>query len=74
MVAFAAVGGAITTSPAYTLQTIVFEKRFTGTYGAIDEPVGILGRDILNSFLILFDGPKLEWTLLEAPGTADLEK
>ena len=46
---------------AYTLQIIFLGKRLTGDYCAIDDETGILGRDVLNQFSIIFDGKSLEW-------------
>jgi len=46
---------------AYTLQIIFLDKRLTGDYCAIDDEIGILGRDVLNWFSIIFDGKSLEW-------------
>jgi predicted aspartyl protease len=44
---------------------IIFEgKRFTGKYFLIDQEYGILGRDILNSFTLLFDGIELNWSVI----------
>ena len=49
------------TSEIYRLQVIFLGKRFTGDYCAIDDEIGILGRDVLNEFSITFDGKNLEW-------------
>ena len=46
---------------AYTLQIIFLGKRLTGDYCAIDAEIGILGRDVLNQFSIIFDGKSLDW-------------
>jgi len=46
----------------YNLQIIFLGKRVTGNYCTIDDKIGILGRDVLNGFSILFDGINLEWT------------
>ena len=41
----------------------VFGRRiFRGQFLLIDQPIGILGRNILNEVSLLFDGPRLEWT------------
>lgn len=48
-------------SDAYALQVIFLGKRLTGDYCAIDDEIGILGRDVLNHFSIIFDGRNLEW-------------
>ena len=45
----------------YALQIIFLGKRLTGDYCAIDDEIGILGRDVLNRFSIIFDGKSLEW-------------
>ena len=34
---------------------------FRGKYLLIDQPIGVIGRDILNLILLLFDGPQLTW-------------
>ena len=47
----------------YHLQIIFLGKRVSGNFCAIDDRIGILGRDVLNDFSILFDGVNLEWTL-----------
>lgn len=43
------------------LDLIFLNKAFRGNYLAYDQPEGILGRDILNKFSIVFDGPNLTW-------------
>lgn len=44
---------------------IIFEgKRFTGKYFLIDQEYGILGRDILNNFALIFDGVELNWSVI----------
>ena len=45
----------------FALQIIFLGKRLTGDYCAIDDEIGILGRDVLNEFSITFDGVNLEW-------------
>jgi len=48
-------------SKVYILQVIFLGKRITGEYCPIDGETGILGRDVLNAFSIVFDGVNLEW-------------
>lgn len=48
-------------SDIYALQLIFLGKKLTGDYCAIDGEIGILGRDVLNEFSIIFDGVNLEW-------------
>jgi hypothetical protein len=41
-------------------------KQFRGNFVAYDHPEGILGRNVLNSFRLLLDGPNLEWDFVKA--------
>lgn len=59
--------GHITKSKIFHLQVIFNGKRFTGNFCAIDDAVGIIGRDILNQITILYDGPNLEWDEVQEP-------
>jgi predicted aspartyl protease len=43
---------------AVQLEMTFLGKRFTGQFLSIDESIGILGRNILNSVSIMFDGPR----------------
>ena len=38
--------------------------RFQGRYAIIDQPHGIIGRNLLNHFRLLFDGPTQVWQKL----------
>lgn len=51
------------TSIAYyvRLDLTFLNKLFRGNFLVYDHPEGIIGRDILNEFSIVFDGPNLEW-------------
>lgn len=46
---------------AVTLEMIFLGKKFTGQFLVADQSMGILGRNILNSVSILFDGNHLKW-------------
>ncbi|HNE04381.1 MAG TPA: retropepsin-like aspartic protease [Anaerolineales bacterium] len=46
---------------AVTLEMTFLGKRFTGQFLVAEQPMGILGRNILNSVSILFDGSHLKW-------------
>jgi hypothetical protein len=35
--------------------------RFGGQFVVLDQDVGVLGRNILNHFVVTLDGPRLEW-------------
>ena len=43
------------------LELYFLDKKFVGEYLLIDQPMGILGRNILNNIRILLDGPRGEW-------------
>lgn len=53
--------GSISNAYYVHLDLIFLHQVFRGNYLAYDQPEGILGRDILNKFAILFDGPNLNW-------------
>jgi predicted aspartyl protease len=48
-------------SNTYGLQVIFLGRKITGEYCTTDDEIGILGRDVLNEFSIIFDGVNLEW-------------
>jgi len=52
-----------TTTVAYyvRLDFIFLSKMFRGQFLVYDQDEGIIGRDVLNKFTILFDGKNLEW-------------
>ncbi len=43
------------------LELIFLGKKFRGQFLLIDQPIGILGRNILNVLSITFDGPRGKW-------------
>jgi predicted aspartyl protease len=43
------------------LELVFLGKKFTGQFLLIDQPMGILGRNILNVVSITFDGPRGKW-------------
>jgi hypothetical protein len=53
--------GARSTAEAVHADLSFLRRTFRGQYLVIDETVGILGRDILNSVSLLLDGPHLTW-------------
>lgn len=48
-------------SNAYQLQIIFLGRLISGEFCAINDEIGIIGRDVLNEFSLLFDGVNLEW-------------
>jgi predicted aspartyl protease len=43
------------------LELVFLGKKFTGQFLLIDQPIGILGRNILNVLSITFDSPHRKW-------------
>ncbi len=41
-------------------------KQFRGNFVAYDQTEGILGRNILNEFSLLFDGPNSSWDVISS--------
>jgi predicted aspartyl protease len=44
------------------LELVFLKRKFSGQFLLIDQPLGILGRNILNTVSILFDGPTGKWS------------
>jgi hypothetical protein len=43
------------------LELIFCRRTFRGQFLLLDQPWGILGRNVLNAMSLLFDGPRLVW-------------
>ena len=43
------------------MELVLLGRKFTGQFLLIDQPIGILGRNILNALSITFDGPRDRW-------------
>lgn len=54
-------GSSVMSSPV-RLGLYFCRRTFRGLFLIIDEPWGILGRNVLNTVPILLDGPRLTWT------------
>jgi len=48
-------------------ELIFLDRRFRGQFLLIDQELGIIGRNILNSVSLLFDGPRLNWDRASHP-------
>jgi hypothetical protein len=46
------------------LDLVFLDKLFRGDFLVYDDDEGIIGRDLLNEFQIVFDGPNTEWRKL----------
>jgi predicted aspartyl protease len=53
--------GEISLADAVKLEMIFLDRKFTGQFLLIDQPMGILGRNVLNAIPILFNGPAEVW-------------
>ena len=53
--------GSLQMAEMVQLELVFLHKRFKGQFLLIDQPVGILGRNILNAVALLFDGPNIQW-------------
>lgn len=51
-------------SEVVILQMIFEGRSFSGEYLTINQDCGIIGRNVLNSLQILFDGKNLRWEIL----------
>jgi hypothetical protein len=58
------IDGSIQTAESVSLEASLQGGRFQGRYAMIDQPHGIVGRNLLNHFRILFDGPAKAWERL----------
>jgi hypothetical protein len=47
---------------AAQVELVFLNRKFTGQFLLIDQPIGILGRNILNIIAILLDGPNTSWS------------
>jgi Aspartyl protease len=54
--------GARSITQAVDLDMIFLKKAFRGRYLLTDSDCGILGRDVLASVIVLFNGPAREWS------------
>lgn len=53
--------GSTRTAETVEVEASFFGGRFQGRYAVVDEPHGIVGRNLLDHFRLLFDGPAKTW-------------
>jgi predicted aspartyl protease len=58
--------GGIQSAESVELEASFQGGRFQGRYVVIDQPHGIVGRNLLNHFRLLFDGPANSWERVAA--------
>jgi hypothetical protein len=47
--------------PVVNLELVFCNRSFKGQFLVVGQQCGILGRNVLNSVSIVFDGPNLQW-------------
>lgn len=55
--------GGTSLAPVVRLEMIFVGRTFKGQFLLIDQPWGVLGRNILNAVPLLLDGPRLTWSV-----------
>ncbi|HVS73244.1 MAG TPA: aspartyl protease family protein [Phycisphaerae bacterium] len=55
--------GARTRVPLVRLDLVFNRKRYRGRYPVVEQPEGVLGRDIINEVALLLDGPRQQWSV-----------
>ena len=53
--------GSISYAPVVQIELLFCNRTFRGQFLVIDQGFGILGRNVLNSLELIFDGPNLAW-------------
>jgi len=53
--------GRVTAARSVELDLIFLGITFRGRLAVVDSPVGVLGRNVLNRFAVVLDGPNLNW-------------
>lgn len=53
--------GSLSVAKAVKADMLFLGRTFKGLYLVRDSVIGILGRDVLNHFAVLLDGPELRW-------------
>lgn len=58
--------GSTQVAQAVSLELLFRGKKFSGQFLLIDEPIGILGRNVMNALQLVFDGPRQTWEELKS--------
>ena len=53
--------GRKTMAQSTQLELVFLRRTFKGRFGIINSQYGILGRNVLNRFVLILDGPQLSW-------------
>lgn len=60
--------GNLSSSQVVQLQLIWLGFSFRGQFLVIDSDIGVIGRNVLNSLRLVFDGPGQNWDLFRSSG------
>jgi hypothetical protein len=60
-IALAGFDGSIRSVESVELEASFQGGRFQGRFALVDQPHGVVGRNLLNHFRLLFDGPAKTW-------------
>ena len=55
--------------PVVYLELLFCRRTFRGQFLPVDQPWGVLGRNILNMVPLIFDGPNLQWDEFRSAGS-----
>ncbi|MBI3241192.1 MAG: clan AA aspartic protease [Chloroflexi bacterium] len=53
--------GGLSSAVAVQAELQFLRRTFRGQFLLIDQPIGILGRNVLNTVRLVLDGPRLSW-------------
>ena len=53
--------GTTSLAPVVKIELVFCNRTFKGQFLVIDQELGILGRNVLNSVSLVFDGPNFKW-------------
>jgi hypothetical protein len=55
--------GSTSLAPVVRLEMTFAGRTFKGQFLLIDQPWGVMGRNLLNAISLLLDGPRLSWSV-----------
>ncbi|MBU2609505.1 MAG: retropepsin-like domain-containing protein [Chloroflexi bacterium] len=55
-------GGDVKLANVVKLELLFLGRKFKGQFLLLDQPIGIMGRNVLNTIALVLDGPRGEWS------------
>ncbi len=55
-------GGDVKLANVVKLELSFLGRKFKGQFLLLDQPIGIMGRNVLNTIALVLDGPRGEWS------------